>query len=503
MDDRSTDRTGEIAREFAARDSRLRVLTNDHLPAGWTGKTYVLQRAADQSRGDWLWFLDADTVHAPEFLGVMMEYARSHRASLVSLLPELKCETFWEQLVQPLGGIVLMQSFPLDKVNDDRSKLAFANGQSILVERQAYLAAGGHEAVRDRFVEDIGMAQKVKALGLPIRTALVRGLVTCRMYASLGQLVRGWSRILYDALDRNPWRLLGRLLDPIVFCQSGHVALLAAIVMIATGSGGLFAYWLLGLSLLHHVLMYPVFRLVYHTSVPGSKYVPWFPLANLLIDYILIRSIKMCLTGRVTWRGTSYGTGTMTTDGWRADRRVRPVSRSPAGSPSSFRPLDDRDLEGLSLAGVGELGQLTAPDHAEEIVRPFGHGRQRELAGLGQERLEVAAHDVHQLAERIDDLVGRGLIELHAEHGGADRLRQLARAIHGDRAIPGAGDLDASGQEAGLISVRGHLCAGCHFHAQHRRPDGLDRFAKFVDLSVLHDCSPMYGRRPTGGGEPE
>ena len=236
MDDRSTDRTGEIAREFAESDTRLRVLTNDHLPAGWTGKTYVLQRAAGESRGDWLWFLDADTVHAPEFLGVMMEYARSHRASLVSLLPELKCETFWEQLVQPLGGIVLMQSFPLDKVNDDRSKLAFANGQSILVERKAYLAAGGHEAVRDRFVEDIGMAQKVKALGLPIRTALVRGLVTCRMYASLGQLVRGWSRILYDALDRKPWRLIGRLLDPIVFCQSGHVALLAAIVMIATGS---------------------------------------------------------------------------------------------------------------------------------------------------------------------------------------------------------------------------------------------------------------------------
>ena len=60
------------------------------------------------------------------------------------------------------------------------------------------------------------------------------------MYASLGQLVRGWSRILYDALDRKPWRLLGSLLDPIVFCQSGHVALLAAIVMIATASGGPF-----------------------------------------------------------------------------------------------------------------------------------------------------------------------------------------------------------------------------------------------------------------------
>ena len=205
----------------------MRVLTNDQLPPGWTGKTHVLHRAAVQARGQWLWFLDADTGHAPEFLGVMMQYARTQRAALVSLLPELRCETFWEQVVQPLGGIVLMQSFPLHKVNDDRSKLAFANGQSILVERSAYEAAGGHEAVRDRFVEDIGLAAEGQGAGPADPHDAGARLVTCRMYASLGQLMRGWSRILYDALDRKPWRLLVRLLDPLVFCQSGQVALLA------------------------------------------------------------------------------------------------------------------------------------------------------------------------------------------------------------------------------------------------------------------------------------
>jgi chlorobactene glucosyltransferase len=307
IDDRSTDRTGEIARQLAHRDPRVRVLHNDHLPPGWTGKTHVLHQAAEQARGEWLWFLDADTAHAPQFLGVMMEYARSQNAALVSLLPELRCDTFWEQLVQPLGAIVLMQSFPLHRVNDDRSKLAFANGQSILIERAAYDAAGGHAAVRDRFVEDIGMAAKVKALGRPIRTVLVRNLVTCRMYASLAQLIRGWSRILYDALDRKTWRLALRLLDPLVFCQSGHVALLAAVTMLLSGYPGAFTWWLLGLSLAHHLLMYPVFKLVYQSSVPGSRFTPLFPLGNLITDYILLRAIKMSLTGRVTWRGTSYG----------------------------------------------------------------------------------------------------------------------------------------------------------------------------------------------------
>jgi hypothetical protein len=219
----------------------------------------------------------------------------------------MRCETFWENAVQPLAAIMLMQSFPLFRVNDDRHRLAFANGQYILIERPAYVAAGGHLAVRDRFVEDIGLASRVKRLGLPIRVAVARGLGTTRMYSSLGQLVRGWSRILYDALGRNPWRLLGRLLDPLVFSQSGHVALVAALVLLALGAGGAFAFWLLGLSVAHHLLTYTVLRRVYDMSVPGSRYVAFYPLANLVMDWVLIRAIRSCLTGRVSWRGTTYG----------------------------------------------------------------------------------------------------------------------------------------------------------------------------------------------------
>jgi glycosyltransferase involved in cell wall biosynthesis len=307
VDDRSTDRTGAIARQFASADSRFRVLTIDNLPAGWTGKTHALHRAAAASRGEWLWFLDADTLHAPEALSIVMEYGRTHDAALVSLLPELRCETFWEQVVQPLAGITLMQSFPLHLVHSERSRLAFANGQFILIRRAAYEAAGGHEAVRDRFVEDIGLAGRVKALGLPIRVALIRGIVSCRMYSSLGQLVRGWSRILYDALDRRTGRLVVRLLDVILFCQSGHAAFLAGLILLASGGSRTFAASLLVLSVIHHVGMYFVFRLVYNTSVPGSRYVAWFPLGNLVIDGILLRAIRMCLTGRVNWRGTDYG----------------------------------------------------------------------------------------------------------------------------------------------------------------------------------------------------
>ncbi len=306
VNDRSTDRTGEIAQEFAVRDSRVRLISIEQLPPGWTGKTHALDQALRLARGTWLWFFDADTIHAPGSLSIMMEYGRSEGASLVSLLPELECKTFWEKVVQPLAAITLMQSFPLHVVNNDRSRLAFANGQYILIERTAYEAAGGHHAVRERFVEDIGLAENVKSLGLPIRVALVRGLVFCRMYSSFRQLVRGWSRILYDALGRKTWRLALKLLDPIIFCQSGHLALGAAVVLLALGSAGPFAAWLLALAVLHHALMCLLFLRVYTFSVPGTRYFFWYPLANLVVDGILVRAIQMCLTGNVTWRGTAY-----------------------------------------------------------------------------------------------------------------------------------------------------------------------------------------------------
>src|SRR5262249_11518192 len=119
IDDRSTDKTPEIARSFAESDSRVRVIAITDLPAGWTGKTTALQVASSEARGEWFWFLDADTRHAPENLAIVLEYARANNAALASLLPEMRCETFWEQVVQPLAGIVLIQSFPLFWVNDD------------------------------------------------------------------------------------------------------------------------------------------------------------------------------------------------------------------------------------------------------------------------------------------------------------------------------------------------------------------------------------------------
>ncbi len=80
--------------------------------------------------------------------------------------------------------------------------------------------------------------------------------------------------------------------------------------MLATGGWGTFAWEIFGLSILHHVCMLLVFNKVYQASLVSTRWAAWFPLANFVIDWILIRALWMCLTGTVTWRGTSYPSST-------------------------------------------------------------------------------------------------------------------------------------------------------------------------------------------------
>lgn len=342
VDDRSQDRTAEIAAKFAELDPRIRLISIDHLPNGWTGKTHALHMTARHARGDWFWFLDADTRHHPDSLSIMFEYARANGAAFTSLIPRMRCESFWENVVQPLAGIVLMRSFPPFLVNWDRCPLAFANGQYILVERSAYEAAGGHKAVRDRFVEDIHLAKRIKSMGYPIRVALSREISSTRMYTSLEQIVRGWSRILYDALGRNPIMLMGKALEPLIYSQSGYIALLAAILMIAMGTpSGPFPLWMLALGLVHLGLSLSVLYRMYRLSAPTTRYVAHYPLAGLVLDVIILRSLWMCVTGKVTWRGTAYAPSAAT--------------RGPRVASSPHVGLDGRRAGDAESAAIEEL----------------------------------------------------------------------------------------------------------------------------------------------------
>src|SRR5439155_11600545 len=137
----------------------------DSLPPGWFGKTYAMATGAKRATGEWLLFADADTGHLPFSRHGLLGRAEGEHVELLSLSAGQIMRTWWEKAVLPMVYLWLSKRFRFEEVNDPASPVAAANGQYILVRREAYKRAGGHEAVRDAMLEDVALARRVKSSG--------------------------------------------------------------------------------------------------------------------------------------------------------------------------------------------------------------------------------------------------------------------------------------------------------------------------------------------------
>lgn len=212
VDDESTDRTAEIARSFPA----VTVLKAAKLEKGWTGKANAIWTAARKARGRWLLFTDADTIHEPGDLRRGIHEATRHKAGMLSYSPRQIVSGFAQRSLMPLVFCELALAYPPAKVSDPAQRVAAANGQFLLVEREAYRRIGGHQAVRDKVLEDVELAFTAKRRKIGLRFRYADDAVSTRMYRSTGAMIEGWTKnlaLLFDnALALSIWRLLDILL---------------------------------------------------------------------------------------------------------------------------------------------------------------------------------------------------------------------------------------------------------------------------------------------------
>jgi glycosyltransferase involved in cell wall biosynthesis len=198
VDDHSADRTHEIAASFAsAHPEKVRVIEAGPLPTGWTGKNNAVITGARAARGEWLLFTDADTIHLPGSLARALPEAQELRADMLSYSPEQIAVTFWEMAVLPVVFAELARQYPPSKVSDPNSPVAAANGQYILVRRNAYDAVGGgHTAIAGEILEDVALARAMKLAGRKVRFRYAADAVRTRMYRNFAQLRDGWTKNL-------------------------------------------------------------------------------------------------------------------------------------------------------------------------------------------------------------------------------------------------------------------------------------------------------------------
>lgn len=309
IDDRSVDGTAAILDDMAANNSRLQVIhiPPGELPAGWVGKTNALHIGMRHATGEWLVFVDSDMHLAPDVLRATIALAEKRRFDLLSLLPRLINHTFWERLIVPLGAAATSAMFLLQMSNyNELPKIAFANGQFLLIRRSAYDAIGGHASVRDQLSEDIGIARALKRRGFRPRLAIGSDFVATRMYNSFTSVMNGWSRNFFGGSGGQPWRMLAGIAFVLACCFSFFGAIAWSAFRIqhpVTNFGG--QTWLL-VALAHWLIMTLAVAINYAWTGNRKRYAMLFPLGAAMLMVIWLRAISMCVTRRVEWRGTRY-----------------------------------------------------------------------------------------------------------------------------------------------------------------------------------------------------
>jgi glycosyltransferase involved in cell wall biosynthesis len=212
VDDHSADGTAQIARGVAG----VTVIEAAPLEPGWTGKNNAVWTAAQRARGKWLLFTDADTLHEPGGLRRAMHEAERHKVGMLSYSPRQIVSGFVQRSLMPLVFCELALAYPPAKVSNPAQRIAAANGQFLLVEREAYRRLGGHPSVAGKVLEDVELAFLAKRRHVGLRFRYADDAVSAHMYRSTGAMIEGWTKnlkLLFDnALFLAFWRALDFLL---------------------------------------------------------------------------------------------------------------------------------------------------------------------------------------------------------------------------------------------------------------------------------------------------
>lgn len=308
VDDRSDDRTAEIVQAICDRDERVRLIQIEELPSGWTGKTHALHVCQQHANGDWYLFVDADTEQHSSCLSITMQSAVADKVDFLTLIPALEAQSVLEGSAQPFGGTLLWMLQPLSHANNpDEEDAGFANGQFMLMHKSAYERLGGHESVRTEFCEDVAFGRMARWRKLNIRVARAPEISTVRMYSSVAQIVNGWSRIFYSVVQANAGKIWLLLLAVTMFSVVPYINLPLYGGLWLAGYTNQFVALMFWLSVVHEVGQFTLYYRIYATSGTRPAWYQVFRVIGIvLMVRVLLKTISMCKTHKVEWRGTSY-----------------------------------------------------------------------------------------------------------------------------------------------------------------------------------------------------
>ncbi len=219
VNDRSTDRTGEIM-EAVAKNSHphfsqraremghpsLIVIHHQELPPGWLGKTHAMWTATNHATGDWLLFTDADVLFKPDSLRRAVAYAEAERADHLVLFPQMIMKRPGEYMMIAFFQTMFVFGHRPWKVADPKSKDHMGVGAFNLIRRSVYNAIGTYEALRMEVLDDMKLGKVVKNAGFAQRNVFGGDLISIRWARGAGGVVKNLTKNFFAVLSFQWWR---------------------------------------------------------------------------------------------------------------------------------------------------------------------------------------------------------------------------------------------------------------------------------------------------------
>jgi len=300
VDDRSSDGTGDVLRELAAKNPRLLVLRVDDLPAGWLGKNHALWRGAERANGEWLLFTDADVVFAQGALRQAVAYAVAEGLDHLTLAPHLVARGLALRAFVAFFGYAFIALWGAYLANDPKSNRGVGIGAFNLVRRSAYELIGTMRAISLRPDDDIRLGRRLRGFGFRQRVLNGNELLSVEWYPSLAAAISGLEKSMYSSLEYRAADAVGVLLYlgatmvwPFVgvFLLGGIDRVLLAVVV----------------ACLMAALLETYRQSMSRRLTPAALVVAvLLPFSAACFGWAIVRSVYLAETRGVRWRGTTY-----------------------------------------------------------------------------------------------------------------------------------------------------------------------------------------------------
>lgn len=276
VDDRSTDGTQLIVREFEGQYSHVKLVVSDPEEGHLRGKTNAVTKGIEASNGEILLFTDADCTVRSDWVEQTVKYYDGPTVGIIAGFTSLKSQGWFESM-QALDWFLLFS------VAAAAIRLRFpvtAIGNNLSIRRKAYDAVGGYRVIPFSVTEDYALFHAVTSqttfkAKFPLdRTTLVESN-PCK---SWGELYRQKMRWFTGGRDMELKSmpifivayLLNLLLAVLVFLHGPHAVLfpwtlkITADLFLVVPSLSRFKRW----NLIQYFLQYQLYYAIYVILFP-------------------------------------------------------------------------------------------------------------------------------------------------------------------------------------------------------------------------------------------